>query len=411
MRLAWTYELPLLGTDAPKGGEAPLHWDGRHVWLPYREWAHPPEERAAQRPLREERFQVLRFSPDGRTSPPISFTAQRADIPSAWSFVELDHRLLLHVRGFHSLPSGERAASLPEVATGSGTAPTHFLQTGGLLIFADGRRRRLHAHDARTLEPRWRLDAGAPKPPSFALRTLGTPELRDGRVVWFAQGVLNYIEPSSGHIETRVSLRGLDVLYPPIPYGDDLLFPYCKASVGGVIRVSSSSHQVRWCYSLRGDVRPPRRGSMPIVDGTAILAVGDGSSLVGVDLESGTSRWRHRTQWLYTPPLVIDRSIVFGTAGHRDCHLRRHSAKSGETEWALPIEYGCAYFARHGTDELVVGDVAGVVRRVRLSDGCTLDEVRLQGPFLGPPLVASGRVFLLSWPHPPRRPELVCLVL
>ncbi|MCB9659322.1 MAG: PQQ-binding-like beta-propeller repeat protein [Polyangiales bacterium] len=219
---------------------------------------------------------------------------------------------------------------------------------------------------------------------------------RDGELVCSARDGLIYVDIARGVVLRRRSLPGIDRLFPPVEFEGDLLFPYANRASGGLVRFASGTGDVAWKCVRRGQITPTKGHRLLVHERTAVLSVNGGSSLVGVDVDTGETRWSFRAQWLYTPLEVDGSSIIFGTAGGHGRHLRRHDVRTGETEWAVPMKGGCPYYARCG-ECLVAGDWNGVLRSVRATDGVVVDEARVGPHLAGPPLVVGDRIYVLRW--------------
>lgn len=400
MRVLWTYELPQLGEDAPDGSHAPLHWDGDAVRLPVSNYEHPREARTKDPSARGSRVDVHRVDRDGGGTQ-VGFRADRSLISQSWSFLRLGQALVLHVGTFHALPSAEQIVGLPYVDASDGAGRGVFLQHAGKLIFAANGAGCVYCYDIATTEHCWTLE----RPNRYGVGPLA---IHHDQLVCFGSRALNIVDVTTGQVVSDLSLPTIDKLFPPTDYEGDLLLPYTNWTSGGLIRFDPTKNKVKWKFSRRGRISAPRGSPLPVVGRTAVLSVNDGSSLVGVDLETGQARWTFRAQWLYTPVELDGGSLVFGTAGGYGRHLRRHDAATGETEWAVPMEGGCPYYSAQG-DALVAGDWRGVVRRVRKRDGEVLDELPLGAPVNTAPLVVGTRVYVLKWPSDHSAPALVAL--
>ncbi|MGB5812029.1 MAG: PQQ-binding-like beta-propeller repeat protein [Polyangiales bacterium] len=289
------------------------------------------------------------------------------------------------------MPACEVIPELPFVDAGYGAARGGFLKHGGRFFFADRRRGELHCHDAASMAQEWVLDLWGERHSAAPLAFHG--EL----LVAHGSGGLNYIDPATGRVERQQVLPRIQKLYPPIEHEGDLLYVYTNWSSGGILRFDPATGGIKWKFTKRGRTAPPRGGPAPIVGTTAIISVNDGSSLVGVDIDSGEARWTFRAQWLYTPVEISGSSMIFGTSGGWGRHLRRHDVETGETEWAVPLDGGCSYYAAEG-EHLVAGDWSGVLRRIRRLDGVVSNEVPLGLRLAGPPLVVDSRIYVLGWP-------------
>ncbi len=401
MRLAWTYELPEHGDDAPDSGEAPLYWDGESVLLPVHRFEHGRTDRGADPAKRGYVFDVHRVSVAG-SGTIHSFRAPSALIPQMWSFLRFADDLVLHVGTFHTMPGGNLVPQLPFVDASNGAGRGLFLSHDGRIIFADNRSGRVFCHGPQSKAARWILEL-----PSAQRRSLGRIDIQDGRLVCSASDALLFVDLDTGSVEREVRFPRIDKLYPPVQYGGDRLFPFENHTSGGLVRVDSRGG-VRWRFTKRGAGGPPRGGPLPVIGQTAILSVNGGSSLVGVDLESGLARWTFRAQWLYTPIEIHGTSIIFGTSGGYGRHLRCHDAGTGEPLWAVQMDGGCPYYARQ-SEHCVAGDWGGFLRRVNCTNGEVTDQIALGGRLTGPPLVVGDRVYKLWSPKGTGRPALVAI--
>jgi hypothetical protein len=377
-----------VGEDSPDSSETPLCWDGEAVLVPFCRFEHPREDRAADASKRGYQVDVHRVRLDG-SGTCHSFQAASTLICQSWSFLRLGGDLVLHVGSFHAMPEGQRLTELPYVDASCDPRRPPFLEHQGSLFFCDRRKPRVYCHDVASKESRWMVEL--PQRGSA-----GPLALHGGHLVCHRVSGLGYLDPATGRLEREQTFAGTDRLYAPVEHEGDLLFAYTSGSGGGLLRFDPTENRIKWKFSKKGAAANPR-GPVPVVGRTAILAVNDGSSLIGVDLDSGQARWSFRAQWLYTPIEVAGSSIIFGTAGGHGRHLRRHDAATGDTEWAVQIDGGCPYYTRQ--DELlVVGDRKGVLRRVRPADGVVVDELKVGGPITTAPLVVGAQVFTLRWP-------------
>jgi outer membrane protein assembly factor BamB len=276
-----------------------------------------------------------------------------------------------------------------------------FLEQSGNLIFADKVAGSVYCHDVASTVRRWTLEL----PSRYGVAPIAI--YRD-QLVCFGPSALNYVDVATGAVVSQQRFPRIDKLYPPVEYEGDLLFAYTNWTSGGLIRFDPTRSEVKWKFTKRGNVSIPRGGPLPVVGRIAILSVNDGSSLVGVDLDSGEVRWTFRAQWLYTPVEVESGSLIFGTAGGHGRHLRRHDAATGETEWAVQMDGGCPYYSRQG-DNLVAGDWSGMLRCVRRRDGEVVDEIQLGSPITTAPLVVGTNAFVLRWPTDESSPALVAI--
>ena len=400
MKVEWTYELPLVGDDLPNGREVPLFWDGSGVWLPYLQFQHPRHER--RDPARRGyAVTVLRLTPDGTRASSATFAVSETLLPQQWSFLEVGRRLLLHVGTFHSLPPGERIMTLPHADAGDRTGPGVFVLRGDELVFLNALDATLCCFDVATLAPRWALPLENQKP-----YRAGPVVARGDDLLCFGRDALNRIASKTGTVIEQTRFPRAERLFPPIEFEGDLLYAYTNGSTGGLLRVGRESPEIVWRCRTPGTVRASR-GTFPVVDGTAILPVNDGSSIVAVDLRSGEQRWKFRAQWLYTPMHVHDDSILFGTSGgNRGHHLRRHHARTGKALWEVEMAGGCTSWAWfHG--DIIAADWAGNLRRVRISDGAVIDQLALGHPIEATPLVCGRHIGVLRWPSGGARPSFV----
>jgi len=402
MRALWTYDLPSRGEDTPDGAQAPLRWDGNSVLLPDHRFEHDRETRGKDASKRGYRVDVHHVAPDGRGTVE-SFRARSTIVPQSWSFLQLGDELILHIGTFHCLPGGVHVAELPYVNACDGAGRGQFLQHDGLLVFADSRKPTVFCHDVETRVGRWTLDLAGK-----AQYRVAPMAIRDGRLVCFGRDALNYVNLATGTVEHQQTLPRVDRLYPPVEYEEDLLFPFTNWTSGGLLRFDPRRNKVKWKVAKRGRAEPPRGQPLPIVGRTAIFSINDGSSVVGVNVDSGEVRWTFRAQWLYTPIEIAGGSVIFGTAGGYGRHLRRHDIETGNTEWAVEMDGGCPYYDKQG-DLLVAGDWSGRLRRIRAADGKVTEELALGGPLGGPPLVVGSRIYVLRWTTDGGTPSLVAV--
>lgn len=401
MRVRWVYELARQSEDAPDDSNAPLHWDGQAVLVPISRFEHDRETRGKDPSARGCVLDVHRVSLDGNAARTELRTSSTL-IAQHWSFLKVGERLLLHVGPFYSLPDGKKLAEVPVVEAGN-VGRGLFLQRQGRVFFADGKRDKLYSYDFTHEICHFTLDLKGSKP-----YPIGPIAFFGDQLICYGRDALNYIDWASGTITRHQTLPRIDKLYPPVEYEGDLLFAYTNWSSGGLLRVDPVTNKPRWKFTTRGGGAVPRGGPLPVVGDIAVLSVNDGSSLIGVDLETGKARWTYRAQWLYTPIEVDGASIIFGTAGGYGRHLRRHNAQTGETEWEVPMKGGCPYYARQG-EYLVAGDWGGVLRRIRKGNGQVVDELSLGAPITTAPLVVNRDLFVLKWPTDGTAPALIAV--
>jgi outer membrane protein assembly factor BamB len=401
VRVLWTYQLRRSGAELADGSSAPLHWDGQAVLVPVSHFEHDREARGADSSKRGYLFDIHRVADGGGTVQ--SFRARSSLISQSWSFLQLAGELVLHVGTFHALPGAAPLTELPFVDACDRVGRGLFLQEQGRLIFADGRHATVSCHDVVSKVRVWTLELA-----NTHRYRIGPIALQGGQLVCHGRDALNYIDPATGAIERQQTFPRLDKLFPAVSYEGDLLFAYSNWTSGGLVRFDPAQDRLKWRFTKRGGGASPRGGLLPVVGRTAILSLNDGSSLVGVDLDSGKARWTFRAQWLYTPVEICDRSIIFGTAGGHGRHLRRHDAETGETEWAVQMDGGCPHYASLG-DDLVAGDWGGRLRRIRRTDGAVVDQLDLGAPLTTAPLVVGTDVHVLLWPTDGAPPALIAV--
>ncbi|MFO0552399.1 MAG: PQQ-binding-like beta-propeller repeat protein [Polyangiaceae bacterium] len=310
----------------------------------------------------------------------------------------------MHTGGFHSVTRGAPLAGLPFVNATYGAGRGIFCEQAGLVYCADSRTSTLHALDLAGDREVWRVAL-----PNRQGGAVGPIAARDGRIVSWGNDLLGTYEPMTGERVDSFELPGMGVLEPPFSLDGDLLFVWSTPKKGGLLRFDPASGAVRWTFTKKGRLSSTT-GGLVVVGRTAVLSVNGGSTLVGVDVESGEERWRFRAQWLYTPLVVDGASMVFGTSGGHGSHLRRHDVATGETEWEVKMKNGCPHFTQAG-DDLFAGDWAGVLRRVRLATGEVADAVKLGEPICTAPLVVGRDVYAFRWCKRPGRPALVALAV
>ena len=284
MRIRWTYQLPEPGGDAPDSSGAPLHWDGRAILVPISNFEHGRERRADDPSARGYRFDVHRVQLDGRGAFE-SFSVSEMLIARSWSFLELGRDFVLHLGTFHSLPGGAKLAAMPSADACDGAGRGVFLKHQGNLLFADGSENTVYCHDLGSKAQKWTLEL-----PNTHSYRIGPLALYRGKLVCYGRDALNYIEPTTGSIEHQQAFAGIDKLYPPVEHEGDLLFAYTNWTSGGLLRFDAVQQRVKWKFTKRGSVAIARGGPLPVVGRTAILSLNDGSSLVGVDLNSGKAQ-------------------------------------------------------------------------------------------------------------------------
>jgi outer membrane protein assembly factor BamB len=400
VRARWKYEVPDRGDDAPNDANAPLYWDGQAVLLPISRYKHDRETRAKDPRARGSVVDVHCVGLDGKATR-LELFPSTTIIAQSWSFLPIGERLLLHLGDFHSLPDGRRLVNAPGVNASHGAGRGIFFQRDERLYFVGGNQ--LRCYDVASDTCSWTLDLKSNR--SYQAGPLA---LQQESLICYGRDALNFIDLASGEVEKQLTLPRIDKLYPPREHEGDLLLAYTNWTTGGLLRLDPATNQIKWRFRSKGRVAVPRGGELPVVGGIAVVSVNDGSSLVGVDLDTGDARWTYRSQWLYTPIEVVGGSLIFGTAGGYGRHLRRHRADSGETEWAVQFDGGCPYYSRQG-EHLIAGDWGGAVRRVHETDGRVVDELRLRAPIQTAPLVVGSDVFVLTWPTDGSAPALVAV--
>ena len=303
MRIRWTYELAPVDLDTPLDSAPPLHWDGSAILLANTRFAHGREARVRDVAAHGCLLHLHRVAADGAGT----VQSSRLDstlTSSGWSFLGVDDELFLRPGSFHSVTRGEPLANLPFIDARYGAWRGIFCRHQDLLLCADLRTSVLHALDPKADREAWSLAL-----PNQQGGAVGPIALRDGNLICWGADTLGTYDPATGERVDAFHLPGLGELEPPIAYDSDRVYVWSTAKKGGLVRVDPTSATIRWTFTKPGRIASTP-GGLVVAGRTAVLGVHGGSTLVGVDVETGEERWRFRAQWLYTPLEVDGESIA-----------------------------------------------------------------------------------------------------
>ncbi len=164
------------------------------------------------------------------------------------------------------------------------------------------------ALDVASGEVRWtaEFDEGvSPQGCCLADGTLVLCGRRDGG------GFLAGVDPESGERRWRTDL-GVRVNAAPVSREGTV---YVPDEANGVHAVAAASGERVWRAEPYEPYPGDRRGSTPTVVGsTVVVPGGNGAKTVGVDAETGASRWRIETGPVLAPPLSTPDGALVGTA-------------------------------------------------------------------------------------------------
>lgn len=178
--------------------------------------------------------------------------------------------------------------------------------------------------------------------------------------------------------------RSLDEAIEDIGYGNGRAYFGSGSSVVSFTAAGDRS----WKTDVGGPVR-----AAPAVDGGAVYAARTDGTVVALEADNGTGRWRQAIGRSATAPAVVNtdeqRTLVVGT----DSALVALEAETGTERWRSETGRvrGTPAVAR-GT--IVAGDDTGLIRGVALTNGRERWQVETGGPIHGAPALADGTAYV-----------------
>ncbi|MGE0765860.1 MAG: PQQ-binding-like beta-propeller repeat protein [Hyphomicrobiaceae bacterium] len=203
----------------------------------------------------------------------------------------------------------------------------------------------------------------------------------DGAELWTHQGL---IEKAS--LLTNAS---------PAVAGDLVIMPYPS---GEVVALRIADGQPAWTESLARTRVASSLGSMtdaarPVVDGGAVFAVGHSGRMVATTVRDGQRLWSLSVPGIQAPAVAGDNIFVVDTGGQlmaitrRDGKVAWTTRLPGTTTWSGPVLAGNRLWLTSNKGQLV---------GAQASTGKVDVELKLSGPSYIAPIVAGGRLFVLT---------------
>lgn len=203
----------------------------------------------------------------------------------------------------------------------------------------------------------------------------------DGTELWTHQGL---IEKAS--LLTNAS---------PAVAGELVITPYPS---GEVVALRIADGQPAWTESLARTRLASSLGSMtdaarPVVDGGAVFAVGHSGRMVATTVHDGQRLWSLSIPGIQAPAVAGDSVFVVDTGGQlmaitrRDGKIAWTTKLPGSNTWSGPVLAGNRLWLTSNKSQLVGADA---------STGKVDVQLKLSGPSYIAPIVAGGRLFVLT---------------
>jgi outer membrane protein assembly factor BamB len=181
----------------------------------------------------------------------------------------------------------------------------------------------------------------------------------------------------------------------PAVEGDTVIVPYPS---GDVVALKIADGTPVWSESLARTRQVSQLASMsdaarPAIDGGTVFAVGHAGRMIATEIKSGERLWSVTVPGTQTPWVAGDTVFVVDTQGklmalaRRDGAVRWQMQMPESKNWVGPVLAG-------GTLWLVSS--AGKLVGVDAATGRASSEVNLGEPVYIPPVVAQGRMFVLT---------------
>lgn len=243
----------------------------------------------------------------------------------------------------------------------------------------------------------WRADVGMP------LRS--APTVSNGKVFFvsaenevFAYNTVDGSELWSfrGIPESAGFLSGA----APAVSGGKVVVPFTS---GEVIAFDTESGETAWIDAL---TRTSRMTSVlgindvaarPVIDNGIVYAVSVSGRMIAVSLSSGARVWTRNIGSAYTP--VVSGSSVFVVGFDNKVYALDRS--NGQTQWSVELpkqkkkQEAWAGPVLAGS-KLWIGSSRGRLLSVNPSNGTFIGDTKVAGPVSIPPVIASGRMYLLD---------------
>lgn len=279
----------------------------------------------------------------------------------------------------------------------------------GGIAYADGRViattgfGQVIAMQAATGKVTWHRKLGVPihAPPAvaggrvFAItveNVLYALDQTDGRDVW----------PPHRAISETARLMGSAA---PAVSGDVVVAPFTS---GDLVALRVDNGRVLWSDSLASSRRTDEVTSiaqirgLPLIDRGRVFATSQGGLLVAIDVRSGQRMWDRDIGSLGTPWLAGRYLFLISTTGDLVCL----SADNGRVYWVTPLPRYHDEKEKKGPllwsgpvltgDRLIVVGTDGQALILSPLDGRILSRLALRDPASAPPVVAGGRLFVVT---------------
>ena len=191
----------------------------------------------------------------------------------------------------------------------------------------------------------------------------------------------------------------------PAVSGEVVVAPFTS---GDLVALRVDNGRVLWSNSLGSTRRTDEVTSiaqirgLPLIDRGRVFAASQGGLIVAIDLRTGQRMWDRDIGSLSTPWLAGRYLFLISNAGDLVCL----SADNGRVYWVTPLPRFIDEKEKHGTilwsgpvlagERLIVLGSDGRALFVSPFDGRILTRLPLEDPASAPPVVAGGRLFVVT---------------
>jgi outer membrane protein assembly factor BamB len=203
----------------------------------------------------------------------------------------------------------------------------------------------------------------------------------DGKDLWVARGL-----PEGASLLSNVS---------PAVAGNTLVVSFPSGEVSAIDMASGTQ---KWTDSVSGggigsSLTSVGDAARPVIDGDIVFAASSSGRMIATSLKSGERVWSKDIRAAQTPWVAGDNVFVVDTSGNAYALAR----KTGKTRW----------IAKLPDDRLWSGPILaggklwavsskGLLVGIEARSGEVTSKVNLENPVFIPPVVASGRMYVLT---------------
>jgi outer membrane protein assembly factor BamB len=256
----------------------------------------------------------------------------------------------------------------------------------------------LYAVDTLTGRERWRRDLGVPRGPNdYWEFYVSSPRIRDGRLyVGGGNGRLFAIDPRTGRPLWSFDAGARIRTTPALTDDAEII----GTMAGEVIAVDRNGRQ-RWRFATVGaahdfsfknnDTRSVV--TQPIVVGNVVIAGGRDGNICGIDLRTGTERWRETHDggsWILG--LEADQSRFYSGSGSAFV-MQAADPTTGKEIWRTPTANAMFGGIARAGDVLISNGINGIIAGFDAATGAQRWRFSLPDTVFSSPLAAPGVVF------------------